>query len=362
MRVLIAVVLASVLAVDARGQPQTRPDAVTVVSLAAEGDGLVKSTYRLADETTLDLNGLGIAPAAREEFPKFWLGEVKYPQAALLREGDLIDPSAPPAPPTPEPSSALDSVSGDNPAPTSVSPLDAFLSWMQRHWEWVVAVLSLPPLGFVVRKSYTSFTRWRTSRNVEMVYCGLPAAGKTALIARLREPELPPEHFDTNETTRKTEEKHYGAIEKFGVNFLPVAFDIPGGKPALFLERLLLRDKVQTRRILLIVLAPFSGVAPQEGADFSFVKEQSGYLFGLVGAVLGSTKLPKPQLVVVFLNKRDLYLGDDASFEAHFKEDVDRIGVHCQQQGIKWFKARGSARLGQGTNGMMASIVERLGK
>lgn len=233
--------------------------------------------------------------------------------------------------------------------------------WIWKNIAVILAILSLPILSFFARNIWNKIAKQRATKKIEMIYCGLPAAGKTALIARLRHPDLPPAHFDDDATTRKMEEKAHDPIVKSGLTFVPTAIDIPGSKPAWLLERLMAPRRNYSRRVLLIVLAPFAEIGARAKVDDTFVAKQSGYMFGLVGAVLESKSVPKPNLAVLFLNKRDVFDGLDAEFNNAFKTDVARIEMLCKERGIPVLKFHGSARTGAGVQGMLGSIVERLG-
>ena len=358
-------------------QTQRPPTTLYYTRHSPDGDHFYIARYQLLDENEANITGYKVSKdrLPQGDFPLTWVTKPDL-RSYLLVKGYIYDTAKPPPRPTPTPtpttSQSNTSEGGDvteesngkgtsEEQPKGPGFWTLALRFLGDNLGIVLAFLSLPVLGWVAKICVKALWEWRYNRSVEMVYCGLPASGKTALIARLRHPDLPAEHFDQDNTTRKLEEKRHDPISKSGVRFHPTAVDIPGSKPSLFLERLLVSKRFHSRRVVLVVLAPFGMQSSEQGVDEGFVRTQSGYIFGLVDAVITSTKLPKPDTVVAFMNKSDLFADGNDAFAAAFKNDIDRIALMCKNRGIKFLKVKGSARTGAGTKGMMDSIVENLG-
>lgn len=338
------------------------------VRVSPDSDEVYLARYRFVDETRIDIGNLRVdrTVADAANLPWYWPFRPDT-RATLLRNRILYDPRIGPAPSTPA-EGVSNSASSNitqaavQPDATSGSWLSALFTWIKNNPALVIGILSLPALGWLIKRTGRKVTTVRTTKRVEILYAGLPAAGKTALIARLRHPDLAPEHFDSDETTRIVEKKKYEPIIKSGLTFVPTAYDIPGSKPGSFIDVIRQGTPVFGRRVLLVVLAPFA-VNPlgKSKEDAGFLREQGGYVFGLIGGVLTAKTLTKPDLVVIFLNKLDLFDGDREAFHSIFKDDTDRIFLLCKDKNVKCIRVSGSARTGDGTKGILGSIIERIG-
>ncbi|MEI9852280.1 MAG: GTPase domain-containing protein [Sphingomonas sp.] len=363
------------------GQVANLPDRQYFTRYSPDGKHFYLAEYRFVNESEVKIDGLKISTdrLAGGHFPLWWAstadGTPPDVRAALQSSGYVYQGDKPP-PPAPKPTadeglqdhSEPGSLAGgmgnqaDAPLPSGPTFFARAFNYLRDHIVILLAILSLPLMGWIAKICRKALWDWRHRRSVEMIYCGLPSSGKTALIARLRHPDLPESHFDEHDTTRKLDDKkRHDPISKSGLEFHPTSVDIPGSKPSLFLERLLVPKKRFGRRIVLVVLAPFDKPDAENHISEKFVQNQSGYIFGLVETVVTSTKLPKPDLVVAFMNKSDLFVGREKELAAAFQPDIDRIALTCKGRGVKLLRVKGSARTGAGTKGMMDSIIEHLG-
>lgn len=349
----------------ALAQSENAYDQVFVARHTPDGERFFLAQYELVGETEVDLSGLTVNRQELEnaDFPKFWTFAPDL-RSYLISNSLVTNPNVIPPP-------ALDLEQPTN-SDESESESSAGPSWLAGIWEFIVsnslmiiAILSLPFIAWIGRVALSGFMEWWRSRSIEMIYCGFPGSGKTSLIARLRHPNLPPSHFDGEgnarnpKRTRRVEKKKHDAIRKSGLIFKPTAIDVAGSKPSQFLERVIKEGASFSRRVVLVVLSPTKQNEAQ--IDERFVRDQYGYVFGLVAGTISSGSLRKPDLVAVFINKSDLFPGKSNELESAFQDSIAEISKICEERRMKFLKVVGSARTGENTQGLMDSIVEHLG-
>ena len=344
------------------------PPETYIARISPDRDEVFLDRYQLVGEDRINIGTLRIDRARARELnlPWFYLSR-SDPREELARRGVLFDPATGPMPKADDIASNTSATSNivevsSNASATSGGNGVGLWQWIKDNLAIILAFASVPLWGWLATIALRRFNAVRTRKLVDILYAGLPATGKTALIARLRQPNLSPEHFDSDETTRMVEKKKYEPIVKSGLTFHLTAYDIPGGKPGSFIDRIRERRPFLGRRVLLVVLAPF-GINPGSPGvpDADFMNKQEGYVFGLIEGVLTAQNLPKPDLVVVFLNKSDMFAGTAEQFRAAFKETTDRIALVCKDRRIKCIRVGGSARNGDGTQGLLGSIIEGIG-
>lgn len=196
----------------------------------------------------------------------------------------------------------------------------------------------------------------RHNRTFKALIVGSTSAGKTALHEAWRNPDIPAEKLlRTKPTAQRDKSKHPSPVVYGRYSIYPEVTDSPGSMPGIVLED---TSSLKRRRLMIVVLAPTRAneIAQSEnGAIFEseYIAEQRGYVTGLIRGVLTARTTRKPELVVVFLSKFDLYSKyppDDSrgqakkkTFEDAFAPHISSLKQDCSKKKIRFGVVVGSA-------------------
>ncbi len=146
------------------------------------------------------------------------------------------------------------------------------------------------------------------SRKINLLFIGEPSAGKTALFKHFTHPNAPESFYSSPNPPSKikaTKIADLFAIGKYEIT--PTYTDTPGSKIAAIWD-----EFCEKHNVIVYVLAPVSIYSmnnkPDNYVDELYTSEQYGVLRTFLGA-LNSLKLniKKPKLIILYLNKFDLY-------------------------------------------------------
>lgn len=352
-------------------------------SVSPNSDGsLSLHTYRLVGSQPVDLSGVTLdqSKVRAYNWPAWWSTQpdVKF---FVLREGvGRLDESGPPLPSVyteaqaksdADTTAALQRQALDQRPPPQAatnkpqkSLIGMISEFFRAYWLQLLSISFLPAIGGIALKFLLD---WRASRNIEILYLGLPASGKTALLDRMRDPTLTEAYFDADRTTTGVEIRNHDPVVAGRYRFLLTSVDTPGSKPDAALDQIVGSRGSKQRLVLMIVLSPHG--KRQESNTFSddFVKEQLGYVLALPLALVRASKLRKPDVVIVFANKFDTFIDANSSIPDKGKEFMDRFSIHiaelrtaCKERGVPFVPLYGSARRGMNTDSILSTVVNRI--
>lgn len=226
---------------------------------------------------------------------------------------------------------------------------------------WLIArdwMLLLGSLGVLVPLAVFVYRRLVYRKRVHLLLVGDGSAGKTALFLRLHDADISRDdlkNLKTTEAVKKYKDRPL-AMGKYEVH--PVLFDHPGIKPSTQIDGVIVsrwsRALPRARKVVVVFV-----VAPTQPFDFSSEEHDLSYRLRQVGllSVLAdiyamSNHVKKPDAMVLFLNKFDLFSkvppGDSAAqaakdrFLCLFREHSEAVKARADSANIKYKSIVGS--------------------
>jgi signal recognition particle receptor subunit beta len=192
-------------------------------------------------------------------------------------------------------------------------------SWVQPLFVWIVSAGLLTVFG------QSLYKRFYIQRRTDVLIIGEPSVGKTALYKRLLDPSV--ERQELAGLTPSSQEAR-GVRNRFvpwgRFEMYPRLTDVPGNKFSSVWDRMLKGSS----HALVVVLSPtkrqnLTGGLNSE--DQKYMTLQLGYVQAYIQGGLGSRVTKKPKILVVFINKFDLFskhpAGDSAASADKSKVD-----------------------------------------
>lgn len=236
------------------------------------------------------------------------------------------------------------------PPPAVVTPpepgaWDRIKKYCQDVWEkfWKL-ILLLASLGILAPIGAKIYRETRIKKRMELLFAGDQAAGKSALFERLRNPTVSRyiiEHLLGTEDIRPHKGRPFpvGRYEVF-----PQFFDTPGSKPSLNIQK---KKEFFASRVLVYVLAPSEkpGQDLKSSEALMYRSRQLGYMKVFLEVVLLTQLTVKPKIVVLFVNKFDLFSAHNPNdsqariaikeAQAMFSEHINLFNLVARQAELK---------------------------
>lgn len=241
-------------------------------------------------------------------------------------------------------------------------------TWWQYVWRAFRIVGAVGLLGFLAK---LLLKKLYYERKVQLLILGKPGAGKTALYKRLTEPHLPPTDLLSLTPTRVVaRNKKKKPIAHGRLEIYPVLTDVPGSQFGVAWDQLIggICRRVQA---LVLVVAPTKKSklsSTDEKYDTRYLDEQIGYLEAFVEGPLGSQRLTRPRVVILFINKFDLYAGrtpeDSASkqmvdeLSKVFAGHIDRVVKSAQRAKVEHRIVMGSAAQNWNCHSLLGLVAD----
>ena len=168
----------------------------------------------------------------------------------------------------------------------------------------LATITLLSTLGFTGYLASWVFEN-RNKRKVRLLILGEASAGKSAVCYRLFRPSATPNDILKMKPTRLKDELANRQFIQFGpLQIYPTYVDVPGPEYGIILDEFLSSKRPG---IVLYVLATTMGEPTPSPVDADFINVQFGVLKAQLESVLKSNKVRKPSLIVLFINKFDLF-------------------------------------------------------
>jgi GTPase SAR1 family protein len=253
---------------------------------------------------------------------------------------------SPPSQPTdttvPSPSVGVKSTSSWNlPSP------EVILGWL---WKALVTLATFSVIQFYVRK-------WRKERKVQLVLVGHKSAGKTCLLRRIVDGKVSKDVLlNMRPSTGVERVRAAKPVFRGKLEIWPEAIDVAGNAYGEIWDALLARNK----KAVVAVLATderngnqaIYNIQKGEGVNSELMNIQFAWMQWLAGS-LASNKVPKPTIMIIFINKFDMYSNfssedsagrsTKARLEAYFKKHIDVVQTTAKAANVKCEVFFGSA-------------------
>jgi hypothetical protein len=401
LRTVAAPLLLSVLAISSHGNPQQR--LITVQKI--DENHLTYFQYELKETQQVDLSDLILTKelttedasipyqleVSWSEVPNFkvlllkaGLARLRNPESAdeIYRAAEAqakaggIGVWATPTPaPTPRPS-VLQHLSTPSPQliPQGPSPYDQFKKFVMNGlsflWQWLV---TLSPFGIgAILLTALYYFLW-VRRRVRLLIIGKMSAGKTAVYLRLMDPTIDEQRIldlEQSQAKQKIRLRQHIRYAKFEI--YPRLTDVPGAAYSTVWDELT-KFRFMRRHAMILVLSPTIvkvRSSSEELEDDKYLSTQLGYVEAFVEGALGARKTRKPKVMVLFLNKFDLFsqfppgdshaVNEQKHFLSMFSEHLKSVDVATKKANIKLHIIVGSALKNWNCDNLINSIGKSL--
>lgn len=138
-----------------------------------------------------------------------------------------------------------------------------------------------------------------------------------------------------------------------------MVLDPPGHELQYVIEQLSKYHRIRWHKhIVIIILAPTKGYTKRTPVDAEYIEEQYQLLKHLWIPVLKANSSIRPQTVVLFLNKNDLF-DNGREFEGLFARHVREMEQMARETGLHIEKIRGSIINKAGMTALMDILKKR---
>lgn len=232
-------------------------------------------------------------------------------------------------------------------------------------WKVVAFIVSLGAVGWLFLRYVggSLYKKFWLQRRMRLLIIGHKSAGKTGLCMRIIDPNVPRQQILDLETTPGKREERCEVIPIGRFEVHPILIDISGSKPSFVWDQFVhisIWDKLwhikMSKLVLLLVLSPTmqkENNPANKVLDEKFVYTQLGYVQAFIEGALGTKFTKKPQLLIIFLNKFDLfskYPPDDSQSEITardfgnmFFDHVECVTMAANKANIPYEIVKGSA-------------------
>jgi hypothetical protein len=225
-------------------------------------------------------------------------------------------------------------------------------SWSISVWNflkrWLPVAASIGLLSFVVKYLYKKFY---IQRRLRLLIIGEPSAGKTALYLRLLDPKVDKKKILELSPTRGLQRAEKNTfIPKGKFELYPCVSDVPGSAFSTVWDEF---GKSRFHAIILVLAPTIQDSRTPAVIDQKYIYTQLGYVQAYIEGGMGSHIAKRPKVIVVFINKFDLFSevqpGDSAATSAEeslqevFGEHIDSARMAGKKTGIPVYVLYGSA-------------------
>lgn len=263
-------------------------------------DALPNRTINSQDELALFLIENGLAEVVDPE------ATPGLARAEAIAKANRMGLWASRIPPARSPTPVTSAGKGEQAKPSSQSVIDKFVAWVRASWRLLAPAGLVSLIAAVVGR--WAFRKFYVQRRVKLSVIGLPAAGKSAVLRRFRDPTVTEADILDSRPTMATETSTTPSpivIGKYEVH--ADLEDNPGENWGAFFRAVTTRGLFGTS-VALLVLAPTDDrdATRENWRNQSFIDEQIGMAKALVGGCLQTTGRHRPTLIIIYLNKFDL--------------------------------------------------------
>jgi hypothetical protein len=368
------------------------PDQQQLITLTEVGtDYLIYTQYDVTKTQRLDLSDLTLSQeiAGKNNLPQrlsgYWTTQPDF-KFVLLSSGlaQLKNPETAPAqylaaqekakqqgvgiwhrPPTPRPPQQSPTRTEVSPspapqltpeAPSSINRFGKWVwGWISFLWTWIFSPIGL--LGIMATALLTyGYKRFYIQRRLSLLIIGEPSTGKTALYLRLLNPSIDRQKIlslGPTQALQKITRRRYIQLGRFEI--YPKLTDIPGGAPASVWDEFTGFKLVRNHALLLVLSSTMTNGREDAHAakNQAYLDTQFGYLRAFVEGAMGARRTNKPKIIILFLNKFDLYSSQPPTdstaqatkeqFKELFSKHIKSAAVAAEKAGIPFHVEVGSA-------------------
>lgn len=369
---------------------RAEPAPILYYLTAADDRSGVLIAYQRQEETKVDLTNVRMRRGYDiEKFPL--IGNPQYLKWSLLKYGAacLADPrkatederlqqrraavcDRPPATKSTSASNAPPlNPERQKAAPATPTSLQRFGKWVWDSWEQLFGLGAIVLIFLMLRRLLAAIKSWRGRRTVNLIIAGVPSAGKSALYKRLVDLDVDEREIEALEQSPASATAKLEKIPSGRLTFVPHLRDIPGSFSGEVIDAFVpkhLDGGKRAKTVLVVVLAPVglrSGKIEHASADY--LDQQEGWSI-LIKAIAQSKLLRRPSLIVIFMNKCDMYRelanhGDLAArMESEFAPIIAGITKAADESKIQTMKIYGSALKRINMDDFLGKISTRLQK
>lgn len=218
----------------------------------------------------------------------------------------------------------------------------ALCLWFMEEKEFIISTLvGCGILAFIARK----IIRFLRTKKKIIFFGGANSAGKTTMSQYLMNPDASREDLINQEPSlNSTKERIVRDDTNRKLTLKACLLDSPGHELEYVIDELSLTLRARIFRkkyVVIIMVAPTKSNKNRNDIDREYINDQLNTISKLWFAVLKAKRIVKPEAVILFINKLDLF-DDGKKMVSEFSEHRKQLKKICDESNIKFFDINGS--------------------